>query len=134
MRHNEAGVTLGELIITVVILGLAVAGIVGALGTALTASAINRQQTDAEAVIRSYAESVQRATYVTCATSYPPSGVVVPVGIAASTTVAYAAPSTAPVFGPSCPGGTALQRVTITATSTDGRTVRAMSIVKRSPS
>lgn len=71
--RSQEGVSLAEVLVTVTILGLSVAGIVQALGTASLASAYHRKQVNADIVVRSYGESIKewvrtRADgYVPCA-------------------------------------------------------------------
>jgi len=59
LRRSEAGETLAEVLVTISILGLAVIVIVGALGTALRASAIHRSHATADTVARSAAETLK---------------------------------------------------------------------------
>ena len=57
--RSEAGETLAEVLVTIAILGLAVTVIVGALGTALKASAIHRNHATIDTVARSAAETLK---------------------------------------------------------------------------
>ena len=58
-RRSEAGETLAEVLVTISILGLAVVIIVGALGTALRASAVHRDHATADTVARNAAETLK---------------------------------------------------------------------------
>lgn len=55
----EAGMTLAEVLVAVTLLGLVVAGITGALGTASRSSAAHQQQVTLDTVLRGYAESIK---------------------------------------------------------------------------
>ncbi len=55
----EAGMTLAEVLVTITILGLSIAGMTAALGAGSTASADHRMQVNADMVVRDYAESVK---------------------------------------------------------------------------
>ncbi|MGH9042613.1 MAG: VWA domain-containing protein [Acidimicrobiia bacterium] len=71
--RSEAGASLAEVLVTITILGLSVAGIVQALGTASLASDYHRKQVNADIVVRSYAEAIKERArrhadgYVPCA-------------------------------------------------------------------
>ena len=63
----EEGVTLIELLISVVILSIAVVGVVGAMGALTSSSALNRYQADVGSTVRSAAETVKNDGYAPCA-------------------------------------------------------------------
>lgn len=58
-ERGDAGETLIEILMTVVILGTTVLAIVAALWTAISASAFHRQQTDADVAAKAYAEALR---------------------------------------------------------------------------
>jgi type II secretory pathway pseudopilin PulG len=66
--RSEVGETLVELILTIVILGIAVAGLVGGIFTATTTSALHRQQTEGARLVRNAAEHLKNrtVTYTSC--------------------------------------------------------------------
>ena len=64
---GEAGLTLVELLVTIAIMGIAFAVLVGGMGTAVLGSDLHRKQADAENILRSFAETVKSAAYVDCA-------------------------------------------------------------------
>jgi len=76
---GEAGETLAELLVTISIISLAVVVLVGALGTAISASSTHRQHTSADTITRSIAEALKNPDtsaanvdiYKDCATAYP---------------------------------------------------------------
>jgi type II secretory pathway pseudopilin PulG len=69
----DRGETLLELLVSVLIMGVAVVALVGGLGTAIRVSDIHRKQANAGAYVRSYAEAIETAVaaspsaYVECA-------------------------------------------------------------------
>jgi type II secretory pathway pseudopilin PulG len=143
---NDRGETLLELLIALVILGIAVVAIVGGLASSILISDVHRRQTQSGVIVRDYAEALQaavtadQANYVACAgpASYAPSaaavaatGFTVPSGYTATASVQYWNGST---FG-SCPAGgdTGLQRVTLTVSSDDGRARQTLVVLLRKP-
>lgn len=83
----EAGMTLVEVLVTLMIMGLAIAGITSGLGTASLASATHRRTVTADQVARNYAEAIKQYVraggYQTCA----------PSGAYSAATVGYTAPT-----------------------------------------
>jgi type II secretory pathway pseudopilin PulG len=77
-RHvrTEAGDTLIEVLLTVVILGLLVTALLGGLATLWSSSAVHRKQADATAILVSAAERVKSrdVLYVACAAGNPSPG------------------------------------------------------------
>jgi hypothetical protein len=65
-RFGCRGETLAELLVTVTLLGIVGAGVVGAIGTILVANHADRRAADGEAVMRTFVAAVQRADYVEC--------------------------------------------------------------------
>jgi len=143
---GDRGETLLELVIALVILGIAVVAIVGGLASSVLISDVHRRQAQTGVIARDYAEALQaaitadQANYVACAgpASYAPSaaavaatGFTVPSGYTATASVRYWDGST---FG-SCPAGgdSGLQRVTLTVSSDDGRARQSLVVLVRKP-
>lgn len=57
--RGEEGFSLAEVLVAVTILGMAIVGLVTALGTASTASDYHRKEVNADIVVRSYAEAIK---------------------------------------------------------------------------
>jgi len=138
----EDGMTLAEVLVTVTLLGLAVAAIVAALGTLSLSSDRHRKQVNADTVVRSYAEAIkQRAAmglYAPCAaTTYTTPTWSAPAGYtAAILTTAPDAPQywhASGGFSTSCGSDEGAQKLTLRAQSADGRDVETLSIVVRTP-
>ena len=67
---NDRGETLIELLVTIVIMGLAFGAIIAGVGVAIASSDSHRQEATAEGVLRSYAERLtdpKDVPYVDCA-------------------------------------------------------------------
>lgn len=154
-QRHEAGVTLVELLLTVVIMSIAFVGILGALGTAVMVGDQHKREATAETIVTSWAESLKGATYVACAQSNPAnSGVAGWTYLPAQLGVTYSSrytvtmnvtfwdgstASSVSTFGAapsSCTGGTPsdtnLQKITLTITSSP-HVVKTTSILKRKP-
>ncbi len=130
--HDEHGFLLVEVLLAIAILGLAVAGILGGVGTVAAMGGLNQQHTVVEAATRSMAENVKAAAFpTTCPASYAPP---VPAGVTATVTVAYAAAAAVPTWTSTCTPSAALHRVTLVVQTSDGRVTRALDVVKRNPS
>jgi prepilin-type N-terminal cleavage/methylation domain-containing protein len=72
-RDREGGFTLTEVLVALVILGVAVVSIVGAMGTSIVLSDRHRQSVTADALVRTYAERLNIVHYVAC-TDMGPNG------------------------------------------------------------
>lgn len=135
MRTDERGESLLELLIAVVIMGIAVVAIVGGLSAATLVSDQHRKEATAGSYARDYAEAVKSMSYTDCATSaaYPaPAGLGLPAGYAASVAAVkywngttWAATCTTPDVG--------LQQVTVQVASSDQRAAERVTLVLRKP-
>jgi len=141
----EAGVTLVELLITIVILSIAVVSIVSGLAAVSGAADRHRKQVTADVVVRSFAEAMERrvllGAYQPCPTTVndyavptsfwaPPSGYTATV-----TNVSFLNAITGGVNGacvlPAADQG--IQQLTLRATSTDGRDTETVNLIVRQP-
>ncbi|MFJ8013469.1 prepilin-type N-terminal cleavage/methylation domain-containing protein [Streptomyces sp. NPDC096339] len=129
-RRGEEGETLVEVLVAVVLIGVAFVAILGGMGTAIISSVTQQKVTGADSVIRSAAEKVVSAPYVPCASGYetsaPPAGYTVTVEIEYWDGVG--------AFGAPCPtADTGVQKVTLTVHSTGPNPVRdtTLEVVKR---
>jgi prepilin-type N-terminal cleavage/methylation domain-containing protein len=61
--RGEEGLTLIELLITLMVMGVAFVVVLGGMGTTMTTSALHRQQARAETEVRRYAEFVKQARF-----------------------------------------------------------------------
>lgn len=129
-RRGEEGETLVEVLVAVVLIGVAFVAILGGMGTAVISSAKQQKVTTADSVVRSAAEKVISDPYVSCTSAYdtptPPAGYTVTVTIEYWDGVG--------AFGRSCPtADTGVQKVTLTVRSTGPRPVRdaTLEVIKR---
>ena len=70
--RSETGLTLIEVLISVMILGIAFVAILGAMSTTIIGSALHRKQAHEQTLIRSYAEAVKEIPYESCTPSADP--------------------------------------------------------------
>ncbi|MCU1426091.1 MAG: hypothetical protein JWL83_91 [Actinomycetia bacterium] len=135
--ERQAGFTLSEVMVAVVILAVGVTAIVGAIGSSVFSSRVHRDMVTVDAVGRGYSEQLINASYQTCATtSTYPAMIAAPAGFKAAVTgVKYwNGTSTNPaVFGATCPPDNGLQQITIVASRTNGSGAQTFVIVKRKP-
>ena len=134
--RRDAGETLTELLLTVVILGIATTGIAFALGTTVKATTLNLQQALAQNALRSWAEQIGAGTYTACA---PASGFAapspaLPTGLTATVTgVQY---WNGAAFTGSCGTDTGIQRVTLRISAVAGTAApltETVAVVVRKP-
>ena len=75
-RRSEAGATLVEILVAVVVVGIGFVAILGGLGTSFALSAFHREQARTETEVRRYAEAVKAASYsTTCPATYTKTGI-----------------------------------------------------------
>ncbi|HUR18527.1 MAG TPA: type II secretion system protein [Acidimicrobiales bacterium] len=145
----EGGSTLIELLVAIVIMGIAFVVIVGGIGTAIIGADSQKQQAGADVVARSAAEAITAQDYRPCTATDPPDYPFTPPsgsGIDVTTTpVSYWNPGTNQ-FQPTCPdpdgmgplpvADTGLQLITVKATSSSGTkrpSEETVKLVKRRP-
>jgi prepilin-type N-terminal cleavage/methylation domain-containing protein len=133
-QNPEAGYTLAEVLVALIILGVAITAVIAAMGSSIIASDTHRKIVSDDAILRSYAEQIQSASFVECAAA--------PSGYApfADPGAAYGpkfevrivsidywdgnAAATTPAFTAACTSqtpGAGLQRITLDSYSTSGR-------------
>lgn len=133
---GDAGETLVELLVAVVIVGIAVVGLLAGLLVTLDASTLHREQALSQNAARAWAEQVSASTYTDCATpaSFAPPSPALPSGYTATVTAVQYWTGTS--FASSCSGDTGIQRVTlrIAATNSPSPTVtQSLDVVVRKP-
>ena len=127
--RGDAGVSLVELMVTIIILGLAATVLVGGMGTAILASDGHRKAATADTVARDYGEALklfvaQRTGVNWCSTTPYAVTFTPPAGYSASQPATLTCPGT----GTSTPQ---YQSITVTATTPGGRDVQKVTIVVR---
>jgi type II secretory pathway pseudopilin PulG len=142
-RDLERGETLVELLLAIVILGLAGLAVLGAMGTSIIVSDAHRKETVSGAAVRAYAEQLQTKVaasgYVACPTppgSYASTvvGYTPPAGYDATNTgVTYWNPATK-TFGTTCGSpDSGVQAVTLRVSSADTKGTVSLTVVIRKP-
>lgn len=143
--RSDRGETLVELLVAVVILGIAGVAIVAGLEMSVKTSDIHRKQTTGSAYARSYAEAIEdyvasaAGNYVPCASgsSYAPATVgfagALPAGYTASHSAALRVPPGGGVAGPCSGNDTGVQQIAITIASNDGRAAEELTVMLRKP-
>jgi type II secretory pathway pseudopilin PulG len=144
-KTTQAGETLIETLIAVILLGLLGVGVVAAMTSIISVSDYDAKQSGAETVLRSYAQAWNRAPYVACTGGSPanpygsttPPGFTLPSGYTASVsgvTFWNGTSSTPVTFGGTCPasGDAGLQSLSLRVTSPRGP-AQTLTIQKRSP-
>jgi type II secretory pathway pseudopilin PulG len=141
-RGLERGETLVELLLAIVILGLAGLAVLGGMGTSIIVSDVHRKETVSGAAVRAYAEQLQTkvagSAYVNCATpsSYangtigytPPAGYV-----ASATRVTYWSVA-GKTFQSACGTDSGVQAVTLQVSDTPpSRGTVSLTVVIRKP-
>lgn len=144
-RRPEHGVTLIELMVTVMIVGIAFATILVALQGMYTANDENRKLSVAETWVRRYADAIGNASYVSCASTSSYSAALTPAlpaqYSATISSVEYwngdASPATFGSLQSACQSGgdKGAQRITVRVTGqlTSGTVTKTAVFVKRNP-
>jgi hypothetical protein len=146
---SEDGFSLPETVAALLILSTAVLAIIGAFGTGIIASDVNKKDVTVDAAVRSYAEAIASHWQDGCAPDYAPNepGQTHPVGytpppgvIVSVVNVEWWTGATAgDMFSGTCPGPTSppaqdrrgLQRVTIEGHAADERAREELQVVVR---
>lgn len=118
--ERDEGITLLELLITMVLMSIAFAAVLGGMGIFLKAANSQRTTASLDAHIRTYAEALLAAPYVDCATSATYSNVTAPPGLASTVVVTYWDGNVPAAFGPTCSSDRGVQQLTITLRASDG--------------
>lgn len=142
----EGGFTLTEVLVALVILGTAVVAIVAAMGASIALSDRHRQNVTADALVRTYAERLNKANYVPCAPPTQGQYQAGPTGmnltIPSNFTVSLVgiqywngdgSATTPASFSSSCTTDKGIQQITIRAQSVPNRGFQQLTILKRQP-
>lgn len=123
---RDRGVTLIELLVTIAIMGIAFASVLGGMGLFVKTESVQRANAQLDTEIRTYAEQLLGQPYVKCAEPAKPE-YVAPVGYTSTLTMAYwdgtwdGNNPPWPGFTESCNGGDhGLQRLTIVMRTSNG--------------
>jgi prepilin-type N-terminal cleavage/methylation domain-containing protein len=129
-RGPDRGITLLELLITMALMSIAFAAVLGGMGMFLKASSNQRSVASLDADVRTYAEALMVAPYTPCAdaTTYEKvmNDLAASLHVVDTVAVAYWNGKVAPaVFDSKCPlDDLGVQQITITLRAADGVTAR----------
>ena len=133
---GDAGETLVELLVAVVILGLAFVAILGGILVSVETSTLHRRQAQSQIALRAWAEQIAGGAYSDCATTagFGAPTATLPSGFTAAVGAVQYWNGTA--FVASCAGDTGIQRVTLrmtVAASLYPGFVQTLDVVVRKP-
>jgi hypothetical protein len=136
----DRGESLVELLVAVVVMGLAVVVIVGGFASGIMMSDLHRKQATTGAYVRDYAEAIENTVggggYVDCAgtaTYASPAGFSTPSGYTPSVVPGSVRYWSGAAWQSSCGTDTGLQQLTVQVASADGRASERLTIVLRKP-
>jgi prepilin-type N-terminal cleavage/methylation domain-containing protein len=139
-RQGDRGDTLIELLVAVVVMGIAVVAVSGGIAVSIRLSDVHRKQAQAGAYIRDFAEAVENAVQAS------PTGYVACAGAGTYDTyytvpsAAFTVPAPSPVrywdgssFGTTCGTDIGVQELTLRIESTDNLVSEKLVIIIRKP-
>ena len=135
-RPSDAGETLIEILLSIVILGISVSALMFGMGSAATTSGYHDRQAQQAETQRNLVDGLQSLPYTACATTYASPAGLVPTGYSVTVNVVgYASGATYP-YPAACPatGDEGAQQLLVTVSQSDTR-VRSeeLYVVKRTP-
>jgi type II secretory pathway pseudopilin PulG len=138
---DDRGETLIELLVAIMITGIAVVVLLGGLGTSIRMSGIHRQQAVAGARVRAFAEAVEAAVdasptgYVECADTTTYAGAYTSPDPAYAATVVAVRYWSGSAFGTACTTATdsGIQQLSLRVSSSDGMVDENLVIIIRKP-
>ena len=138
-RTSDAGETLIEILLSIVILGISVSALMFGMGSAATTSGYHDRQAQQAETQRNLVDGLQALPYTACATTYATPAGLVPTGYSVTVNVVgYAAGAVYPYptsMPSTCPGsdeGAQQLRVTVSQSDTRVRS-EELYVVKRKP-
>jgi len=135
--RDDSGESLIEILLSIMILGIAVAALLFGMTTAASTAGLNARQTQQAETVRNAVAALQALPYVKCTSSpsYSVPAALVPTGFTVTSPVTGFA--SGPTFSGSCPGtgDQGAQRLVVTVTTTTDTRVRAetATVIKRNP-
>jgi type II secretory pathway pseudopilin PulG len=139
---NERGETLLELLATIVVMGIAVTTIVGAIATSIHLSDVHRKQAVASSYVHAFAEAVETGVQ-SSTTAYQPCGsaahyqslYALPAGVAYTADVTGVSYWNDAAFAAPCTVASdhGVQQLSLRVRSNDGRATETLVIVVRRP-
>lgn len=135
-RTSDAGETLVEILLSIVILGISVSALMFGMGSAATTSGYHDRQAQQAETQRNLVDGLQALPYTACATAYATPAGLVPAGYGVTVSVVGYASGAAYPYPATCPttGDEGAQQLRVTVSQADAR-VRSeeLYVVKRKP-
>ena len=132
----DAGESLVEILLSIMIMGIAVSALMFGMGSAATTSGYHDRQAQQAETLRNLVDGLQALPYAPCATTYPAPAGLVPAGYSVTADVVGYASGAAYPYPAACPatGDEGAQQLRVTVSQPDTR-VRAeeLYVVKRKP-
>ena len=130
-RSSDGGFTLVEVITAVALMAIAFAAILGGMAMFVKAQHSQSVRADLDTKVRTAAEAVLAAPYVSCAPSY---SISMPTGYTASTTVTYWNGTMNPAeFTTACGTDAGLQQVSVTVRYNSSGATDTITVGKKQP-
>jgi prepilin-type N-terminal cleavage/methylation domain-containing protein len=137
-EDHDAGVTLIEVLIAVVIISTAVVGLITGIMTAVRASDIHRREARSEVALRQYVENIEAGAYIPCPTATTSSFPVQTIDTYELRVIAvdkWNLNSNPPTFATGCATpDTGAERLTIQLTDPAAKVSKTVNVVVRSSS
>lgn len=125
-QGSDRGITLLELLITMVLMSLAFATVLGGMGLFLKSANNQRSMAGLDADIRTYAEALMASPYSECADAATYERAMQDLAdsmdVTATVDVAYWDGNVPAAFGPACSTDLGVQQLTVTLRASDGVT------------
>jgi prepilin-type N-terminal cleavage/methylation domain-containing protein len=118
--RSDRGITLLEILITVALMSIAFASVLGGMGLFLKTEAVQRTTARLDVDLRTYTEQLLDVAYIDCATAADYDAIEAPADYAASLEVAYWDGNLPAAYGSSCTTDKGVQQLTVVLTATDG--------------
>jgi Tfp pilus assembly protein PilV len=138
IEYNDSGESLLEILVALTILAICVVAIGSGIVLSIKMSEVHRSQASAQDYLHNYAETLESATYVPCASATTYASAIAPVG----TPTGFSAPIVSikywvvgsASFAASCSTDGGLEQVTFTLQSTDNLVSESLVTTIRSSS
>ena len=120
-RFSDTGESLIELLVSIVIMGIAVTAILGAITMSATASSLHKNEAQSQTLVRNWAEKVsddsRSSAFWACPDPVIPLATGLPTNYTPSLSVSYWNPATMKFDGVSCTSDKGLRKIKLTVSA-----------------